>query len=120
MQPSLRSSFSGLLAEEHDSSGACLGQDRPGLVVLTIELENVLHTMTNHHQPTKLWSPYREPLALFLNKYTAEVCASIICASSAPCLFTQCSVMASLLVSYPMYACTWGIGVMATLLCVLL
>lgn len=62
------------------------GQDRPGLVVLTIELENVLHTMTNHHQPTKLWSPYREPLALFLNKYTAEVCASILCASFAPCL----------------------------------
>lgn len=47
-------------------------QERPGLVVLTIELENALHTMTNHHQPTKLWSPYREPLALFLNKYTAE------------------------------------------------
>ena len=70
---------------------ACLGQDRPGLVVLTIELENVLHTMTNHHQPTKLWSPYREPLALFLNKYTAEVRASLhVCVPRLACMVCCC------------------------------
>ena len=48
-------------------------QERPGLVVLTIELEKALDKMAGNMQPTKLWSPYRGPLTLFLNKYATEV-----------------------------------------------
>ena len=48
-------------------------QERPGLVVLMIELENALAQMATNAEPTKLWSPYRQPLAKFLNKYTTEV-----------------------------------------------
>jgi hypothetical protein len=38
-----------------------------------IELENALGQLPTNTEPTKLWSPYREPLAKFLNKYTEEV-----------------------------------------------
>lgn len=49
-------------------------QERPGLVVLMIELEAALAQMPANTEPTKMWSPYREPLARFLNKYPEEVC----------------------------------------------
>lgn len=56
----------------------CLGvQERPGLVVLTIELEKALSQTSNNMQPTKTWSPYRDPLAKFLNKYSKEVLSDI-------------------------------------------
>ncbi len=56
----------------------CLSaQDRPGLVVLVIELENALASMQHNVHTTVLWSPYREPLAKFLNKYTAEVSSAL-------------------------------------------
>ena len=42
-------------------------------MVLMIELENALAQMATNAEPTKLWSPYRQPLAKFLNKYTSEV-----------------------------------------------
>ncbi len=48
-------------------------QEQPGLVVLVIELENALAHMHTTVEPSKMWSPYREPLAKFLNKYTVEV-----------------------------------------------
>ena len=48
-------------------------QERPGLVVLTIELENALAQTSSVFLPSKLWSPYREPLTKFLNRYAAEV-----------------------------------------------
>ncbi len=48
-------------------------QDRPGLVVLTIELETALSQMLGSYSPSKMWSPYRAPLARFLCKYTSEV-----------------------------------------------
>ena len=48
-------------------------QERPGLVVLMIELESALSQMPSNTEPTKMWSPYREPLARFLNKYPEEV-----------------------------------------------
>lgn len=48
-------------------------QERPGLVVLTIELEGALTQMPGSLAPSKLWSPYREPLAKFLNKYSQDV-----------------------------------------------
>jgi hypothetical protein len=48
-------------------------QERPGLVVLMIELESALAQMPSNTEPTKMWSPYREPLARFLNKYPEEV-----------------------------------------------
>ena len=48
-------------------------QERPGLVVLTIELEKALSQVRDNMQPTKKWSPYREPLTKYLNKYSAEV-----------------------------------------------
>lgn len=38
-----------------------------------IELENALGQLVSKTEPTKMWSPYREPLAKFLNKYTEEV-----------------------------------------------
>ena len=38
-----------------------------------IELENALALMATNTEPTKMWSPYREPLAKFLNKYPIEV-----------------------------------------------
>ena len=42
-------------------------------MVLVIELENALAHMHTTVEPSKMWSPYREPLAKFLNKYTVEV-----------------------------------------------
>lgn len=47
-------------------------QDRPGLVVLTIELENLLHKYPSCPAPSKLASPYREPLTRFLNRYPQD------------------------------------------------
>ncbi|BDA47386.1 probable transcription-associated protein 1 [Coccomyxa sp. Obi] len=49
--------------------------ERPGLVVLMIELEGALAQMPSNTEPTKMWSPYREPLAKFLNKYPEEAVA---------------------------------------------
>eukprot|EP00884_Botryococcus_braunii_P021983 jgi/Botrbrau1/8469/Bobra.0237s0086.1 len=43
-----------------------------GLVVLTIELENALARTPDNLHPSINWSPYRPPLARFLNKYPAE------------------------------------------------
>lgn len=48
-------------------------QERPGLVVLTIELEGALAQMPGNLTPSRMWSPYREPLAKFLNKYSVDV-----------------------------------------------
>ena len=42
-------------------------------MVLMIELESALAQMPSNTEPTKMWSPYREPLARFLNKYPEEV-----------------------------------------------
>ncbi len=52
-------------------------QDRPGLVVLVIELENALANMQANTHSTVLWSPYREPLSKFLNKYSVEVSSAL-------------------------------------------
>ena len=41
--------------------------------MLTIELEKALSQMRDKMQPTKKWSPYRDPLTKYLNKYSAEV-----------------------------------------------
>ena len=46
--------------------------DRPGLVVLTIELEAALPATAGAAAPAKLTSPYRAPLTKFLVKYAAE------------------------------------------------
>ncbi|KAL0051806.1 hypothetical protein WJX82_002492 [Trebouxia sp. C0006] len=46
--------------------------ERPGLVVLTIELEGALAQMPGSLSPSRMWSPYRQPLAKFLNKYSAD------------------------------------------------
>lgn len=45
---------------------------RPGLVVLTIHLENSLPTLPGPPQASKCWSPYRPPLIRFLNKYVRQ------------------------------------------------
>lgn len=45
---------------------------RPGLVVLTIHLENSLATLPGPPQASKCWSPYRAPLIRFLNKYVQQ------------------------------------------------
>lgn len=52
-------------------------QERPGLVVLTIELEGALAQMPGSLSPSRMWSPYRQPLAKFLNKYSADVGISV-------------------------------------------
>lgn len=46
--------------------------DRPGLVVLTIGLEEALPKLPGYVVPSKLWSPYRLPLVRFLDRYPAE------------------------------------------------
>jgi len=46
---------------------------RAGLVVVTIELEKALSQTMSNMQPTKTWSPYRDPLAKFLNRYAPMV-----------------------------------------------
>ena len=45
---------------------------RPGIVVLTIGLEEALHQLPGSILPNKMWSPYRAPLARFLNRYAQE------------------------------------------------
>ena len=42
-------------------------------MVLTIELEGALAQMPGNLSPSRMWSPYREPLANFLNKYSVDV-----------------------------------------------
>ena len=56
----------------------CEVQERPGLVVLTIELEGALAQMPGSLSPSRMWSPYREPLAKFLNKYSVDVSFSAV------------------------------------------
>lgn len=56
----------------------CNVQERPGLVVLTIELEGALAQMPGNLSPSRMWSPYREPLAKFLNKYSVDVSISSV------------------------------------------
>lgn len=46
--------------------------ERPGIVVLTIGLEESLPKLPGVVIPSKLWSPYRLPLIHFLNHYPAE------------------------------------------------
>lgn len=57
---------------------ACNVQERPGLVVLTIELEGALAQMPGSLSPSRVWSPYREPLAKFLNKYAVDVSSAAL------------------------------------------
>jgi hypothetical protein len=49
-----------------------LAEDRPGLVVLTIGLEEALPKLPGYVVPSKLWSPYRLPLVRFLNRYPTD------------------------------------------------
>ncbi len=46
--------------------------ERPGIVVLTIGLEESLPKLPGAVIPSKLWSPYRLPLIRFLNQYPAD------------------------------------------------
>lgn len=46
--------------------------ERPGIVVLTIGLEESLPKLPGSVIPSKLWSPYRLPLIRFLNQYPSE------------------------------------------------
>jgi hypothetical protein len=55
--------------------------------VLVIELENALANMQSNAHSTVLWSPYREPLTKFLNKYSVEV--SKLCSPSVAGLVTR-------------------------------
>ena len=57
-------------------------------MVLVIELENALAHMHTTVEPSKMWSPYREPLAKFLNKYTVEVAPQSACGCSVAVLCT--------------------------------
>jgi transformation/transcription domain-associated protein len=45
---------------------------RPGIVVLTIGLEEALQQLPGVVVPSKMWSPYRAPLTRFLNRYPEE------------------------------------------------
>jgi len=49
--------------------------ERPGLVVLVIELETALAKTPGVNAPCKLTSPYRAPLTKFLNKHAKEAVA---------------------------------------------
>ena len=46
--------------------------ERPGIVVLTIGLEESLPKLPASTTSSKLWSPYRLPLIRFLNQYPCE------------------------------------------------
>ena len=48
------------------------GRTRPGLVVLTIGLEQSLASLPGPAQACTCWSPYRDPLVRFLSKYPDE------------------------------------------------
>eukprot|EP00887_Chlorella_sp_A99_P004017 scaffold11.g4017.t1 len=48
---------------------------RPGIVVLTIGLEESLPRLPGPALPSRLWSPYRAPLARFLCRYPEEAVA---------------------------------------------
>jgi len=52
-----------------------LSAERPGLVVLVIELETALAKTPGVNAPCKLTSPYRAPLTKFLNKHAKEAVA---------------------------------------------
>lgn len=45
---------------------------RPGLVVITIGLEDALPVLPGPAHPNKCWSPYREPLVRYLEKYAND------------------------------------------------
>jgi hypothetical protein len=47
-------------------------EGRPGIVVLTIGLEEALYQLSGTVFPSKMWSPYRAPLTRFLNRYAQE------------------------------------------------
>lgn len=47
-------------------------EGRPGIVVLTIGLEEALYQLPGTALPSKMWSPYRAPLTRFLNRYAEE------------------------------------------------
>ena len=47
-------------------------ESRPGIVVLTIGLEENLHRLPGAVVSSKMWSPYRAPLTRFLNRYPQE------------------------------------------------
>lgn len=52
--------------------------DRPGIVVLTIGLEEALHELPGAIVPSKMWSPYRAPLTRFLNRFPQESVAYFV------------------------------------------
>jgi transformation/transcription domain-associated protein len=47
-------------------------EQRPGIVVLTIGLEEALQKLPGAAMPSRMWSPYRLPLTRFLNRYAKE------------------------------------------------
>ena len=53
-------------------SAALNAGERPGIVVLTIGLEESLPKLPGPVIPSKLWSPYRLPLVRFLTQYPVE------------------------------------------------
>ena len=57
-------------------------EGRPGIVVLTIGLEEALSQLQGAMVPSKLWSPYRAPLARFLNRYPEESVAYFLDSTS--------------------------------------
>lgn len=46
--------------------------NRPGLMVLVIGLEDALPSLPGPALPSKRWSPYRDALVKFLNRYSQE------------------------------------------------
>ena len=57
-------------------------EGRPGIVVLTIGLEEALHQLPNTTLPSRMWSPYRAPLTRFLNRYAEESVAYFLDSNS--------------------------------------
>lgn len=57
-------------------------EGRPGIVVLTIGLEEALYQLSGTVFPSKMWSPYRAPLTRFLNRYAEESVAYFLDSNS--------------------------------------
>lgn len=60
------------MADKWSKALLVIAGDRPGIVVLTIGLEDSLPKLPGTVIPSKLCSPYRLPLLRFLNRYPDE------------------------------------------------
>ena len=67
--------------------------DRPGIVVLTVGLEEALTKLPGFPLPSRLTSPYRLALIRFLNTYSADRCEASIASAQPSISFDWCTLV---------------------------